>query len=83
VPGKHSHKEIQVPVHKPNLIESPAPKYPGFSQRPSIEELIRQQGIRPVQSIDDLLGGWPEDQIDDGFEEALKEWRRADHQGED
>ncbi|MFL6195406.1 MAG: hypothetical protein ACJ75H_14610 [Thermoanaerobaculia bacterium] len=72
-----------MPVRKPILIESPAPQYPSFWHRPSIDELMRQQGTRPVECIDDLLGGWPEDQIDDGFEEALKEWRRADHQGED
>jgi len=46
-----------------------------FWRRVSFEELARQQGVRPVERIEDLLGGWPEDQIDDGFEEALLRWR--------
>jgi hypothetical protein len=41
----------------------------------SFEELARQQGVRPVERVEDLLGGWPEDQIDDGFEEAVLRWR--------
>lgn len=41
----------------------------------SFEELARQQGVRPVKRPEDLIGGWPEDQIDDGFEEALERWR--------
>src|SRR5262245_54725523 len=38
-----------------------------FWRRISLEELARQQGVQPVERIEDLLGGWPEDQIDDGF----------------
>jgi hypothetical protein len=30
-----------------------------------------------VERYEDLAGGWPEDQIDDGFEEALERWRRT------
>jgi hypothetical protein len=41
----------------------------------SLEELARQQGVRPVERFEDLLGGWPEDEIDDGFEEAVLRWR--------
>lgn len=28
-----------------------------------------------MERIEELLGGWPEDQINDGFEEALLLWR--------
>ena len=48
-----------------------------FWQQTSLEELARQQGVRPVERLEDLAGGWPEDQIDDGFEEALERWRRT------
>jgi hypothetical protein len=46
-------------------------------QRTSWEELARQQGVRPVERLEDLAGGWPADQINDGFEEALERWRRT------
>jgi hypothetical protein len=42
-----------------------------------IERLAREQGVKPLKSIDDLVC-WPEDEINDGFEEALAEWRRVD-----
>lgn len=48
-----------------------------FWQYTSPDELARQQGVRPVTRYEDLAGGWPEDQIDDGFEEALERWRRT------
>jgi hypothetical protein len=30
-----------------------------------------------VERLEDLLGGWPEDEINDGFEAALERWRRT------
>lgn len=48
-----------------------------WRQHTSLEDLARQQGVRPVTRLEDLAGGWPEDQIDDGFEEALERWRRT------
>lgn len=48
-----------------------------FWQRTSLEDLARQQGVRPVERLEDLLGGWPEDEINDGFEAALERWRRT------
>ncbi len=48
-----------------------------FWQHASLDDLARQQGVRPVERFEDLAGGWPEDQLDDGFEEALERWRRT------
>ena len=67
-----------MPTPKKKDPQHPAEARPSggdFWQRVSLEELARQQGVRPVERFEDLLGGWPEDQIDDGFEEALKRWR--------
>ena len=52
-----------------------------FWQPTSLEELARQQGARPVERLEDVTGGWPEDQSDDGFEEALERWRRTSSWG--
>ncbi len=46
-----------------------------FDHDSSFEELARLQGVTPVQHFEELLGGWPEDEIEDGFEEALAVWR--------
>jgi len=51
-------------------------RYPAdFYGRHTIEELARMQGVRPVKDFDALLGGWPADEIDDGFEDAVARWR--------
>ena len=48
-----------------------------FWQYTSPDELARQQGVTPAKCYEDLAGGWPEDKLDDGFEEALERWRRT------
>ena len=67
-----------MPITKKKDPKHPAEVRPSagdFWQRLSLEELARQQGVQPVERFEDLLGGWPEEQIDDGFEEALERWR--------
>ena len=51
---------------------------PFFSDIPlSIEELAAQQGVRPVENIDDLKGDfWPEEENIDDFLLTLYQWRR-------
>lgn len=29
-------------------------------------------------SVEDLVGGWPEDELNDGFEEMLARWRKRE-----
>ena len=47
-------------------------------QGSSFEEIARRQGVRPVERLEDLIGGWPLEEIDDGFEETVIRWRQAD-----
>ncbi len=43
---------------------------------PSIEELIREQGVRTVSDPRELLGDfWPENESVDTFIAAVREWR--------
>ena len=44
-------------------------------QLSSFDELARQQGIAGPASFDSLLGGWPEGEEGDGFEDAVLRWR--------
>jgi hypothetical protein len=41
-----------------------------FFRGVSFADLARRQGVSPVEHLEDLLGGWPEDEIDDGFEKS-------------
>ena len=44
----------------------------------SIEQLARSQGVQPIRKLEETLGGWPQEEADDHFEEALEHWRAAD-----
>jgi len=41
----------------------------------SLEELAAEQGVPVVTGINHLAGGWPADELDDGFEEEVRRWR--------
>ena len=47
-----------------------------FWRTQSIDELARQQGIRPIHSADDLGGDWPDEDSIDEFIALLREVRR-------
>ena len=43
---------------------------------PSIEELMLEQGVKPVSDVRELLGDfWPEDESVDDFTAAVRDWR--------
>jgi hypothetical protein len=44
-------------------------------ESPTFAELVAAQGVQPVESFDDIRGGWPEDELNDGFETAVRQWR--------
>ncbi len=47
-----------------------------FWQNASADELVRQQGIKPIQSIDELAGDWPEEDSIEEFLAFIREARR-------
>jgi hypothetical protein len=49
-----------------------------FFHSATIDELAAVQGVTAPCSFDDLLGGWPEDERGDEFEEAVAGWRKED-----
>ena len=54
------------------LDDSEAERAPGNS---SSSESV--DDAPPPARFEDLLGGWPEDQLDDGFEQSVAELRRG------
>ncbi len=48
----------------------------GFWESPSLDELAQKQEVKPLSDIRELFGTWPGD-VEDGFEEAIKELRHA------
>ena len=59
---------------RPETPKAPLPQ----PQRgyPTVEELMREQGVGPIKDPRELLGDfWPEDEPIELFLEALHEWR--------
>ena len=46
-----------------------------FWSGPTLEELARMQNVRPVERLEEIVGGWPVEELEDGFEEELARWR--------
>lgn len=46
----------------------------------SFEELAQLQGVKPVDRLETLLGGWPAEEVEDGFEAELEDWRHPSFQ---
>jgi hypothetical protein len=46
-----------------------------FWQSHTLDDLARKQGVTSPASPDDLLGGWPPEDLDDDFETTFVCWR--------
>ena len=50
----------------------------GSKSRKTLEQLAAEQGKKPITDLSVLLGGWPIDELNDGFEEDLRARRKED-----
>ena len=66
-----------LPDGTPVLVEAMAP-VPEFWRPASLDELARRQGVSAAGSLEDLLGGWPADELNDEFEEEYLGWRERE-----
>lgn len=55
-----------------------APAGDAFWDGLNLESLISEQDVRPIADLEDVMGGWPEDESVDEFLVAVREWRRQD-----
>jgi hypothetical protein len=58
---------------QPDPIDSSA-----YWRSPSFGELAAEQNVQIPTTFEDALGGWPDDEADDGFEDAVAQWRHGD-----
>ena len=70
------------PVPFPNgtevHIEAVLPPVAGFWEASSLAELAQRQGVSLPTSAEERLGGWPEDELEDGFEDVVASWRQRE-----
>jgi hypothetical protein len=69
-----TNQPLPLPNGTPVRVE-PIPPPADFWRPISLDELARLQGVSPPASVDELFGGWPADELNDDFEDALASWR--------
>jgi hypothetical protein len=53
-----------------------------WNPKADVEDLITQQGVKPISNVDELYGDfWPEDENIEDFLAALREWRSEGSRG--
>lgn len=57
------------------VFAHPDPRFGGFWENPSVDELARRQGVAPVTNLDSLGGDWPEDESVDDFLDMVRKVR--------
>ena len=48
---------------------------PGDGSRRTLDDIVREQGVTGGVRFEALLGGWPQGEEADGFEDAVARWR--------
>ncbi len=62
--------------YKINTAHRQLPERPVPTNTPSIAEIAAQQGVKPIEDIDELLGDfWPEEESEDEFLATIRAWR--------
>ncbi len=46
----------------------------------SLDQLAERQGVAVAIADEDMVGGWPADELQDGFEDAVVRWRLQESQ---
>ena len=54
------------------------PSHEEFWRDRTLDEVAAEQGVKPVADLDETLGGWPKDELDDEFEQAVASWCGAE-----
>jgi hypothetical protein len=69
-------RPLPLPDGTPVRVEPIAPA--DFWRSVSLDELANRQGVSEPGLVEDLLGGWPADELNDEFEGAFRRWREGE-----
>lgn len=72
---------LPFPDGTPVVVEPISPNHNEFWRSASLGELAARQKVNTPNSLDELLGGWPADDVNDGFEQFLRERRERERSG--
>jgi len=66
---------VEIPEGTPVRVEIDCPGADFWAGK-SVEQLAREQGVRPCRDVAELAGTWPDDEPLDEFLQFLREARR-------
>lgn len=69
---------VSLPNGTPVRVEAIGSAPVDFWKGATLEELATQQGVVAPNADEDAGGGWPEDELADGFENEVVRWRRRE-----
>ncbi len=69
--------EVRIEPLRP-VEQRESPSHDEFWRDRTLDEVAAEQGVKPVTDLDEARGGWPKDELDDGFEQAVASWREAE-----
>jgi hypothetical protein len=69
---------VSLPNGTPVRVEAITSAVVDFWNGATLEELAVQQGVAAPKADEDMGGGWPEDELDDGFEDEVVRWRQRE-----
>jgi hypothetical protein len=50
----------------------------GFWRSHTLDQLATEQNVPEASDLSCIMGAWPQDKLNDGFEAALRQWRDPD-----
>lgn len=69
---------LPLPDGTPVVVNPVSPTVGDFWKPYTLDELAEQQGVSVPATIEHLLGGWPAEELNDGFEAAFRDWRERE-----
>ncbi len=68
-------KPVRLPDGTTLRVEAVGRPEEDFWESCSLDDLARRQAVSVPRSTDELLGGWPDDELEDRFDTAVRAWR--------
>lgn len=69
---------LPLPNGTPVRVETDDPSLVSFWESCSLDELARRQGLFGARPVEEIGGGWPDDEIEDCFETIVAKWRASE-----
>lgn len=68
-----SRAEVIALTWQPTQVQEAGSFFADFA----LDELAGQQGISGTPTFKQIFGGWPKEELNDGFERMVRRWRRT------